>query len=140
MSKIYNTTTEETEEILYVVNGTDCSSDIMLTSLNITFNKEEDRHEADDEEIRWWESWFKEESYADQLENDLKELEKERKWDDNGWISNRIEESKIEAGWCDFEDGPKEKQRLFRELYADIKEWVVLKGYDPVQGYWRFEE
>jgi hypothetical protein len=140
MSKIYNTTTEETEEILYVANGTDCSSDIMLTSPNITFNKEEDRHEADDDEIRWWENWFKEESYADQLERDLKELEKERKWDDDGWISNRIEESKIEAGWCDFEDGPKEKQRLFRELYSDIKEWVVLKGYDPVQGYWRFEE
>lgn len=144
--KIYNTDTKETEAIDYYYNGCDCSEDLALQSDQIKYNSEEERYEANDEEIRYWEKYFEETGEADDMENDLKEMvrELERKgyWRDSfDWIRNKIHEVNNEAGWCDFEQVPKERQKLYRELYNEVREWWNGKNdVDQIEGYWRLEE
>lgn len=58
--EIYNTDTKETETISYYYNGCDCSEDLACNSDQIKYNEEEERYEANNEEIRYWEKWFEE--------------------------------------------------------------------------------
>lgn len=91
-------------------------------------------------------SGLKKPKKADDMKNDLKEMvrELERKgyWRDSfEWIRNKIDEVNNEAGWCDFEQVPKERQKLYRELYKEVKEWWNNKNdVDQIEGYWRLEE
>jgi len=137
--KIFNRTTKKIEELSYIVNSQDMASEMMLRSDQIKYNRDEDQYEANDEEIRWWEKWLEEQSLADDMEDDVKTLVRDEKFQNSEWISHRIEELKMEAGWCDFEDIPRETQKLLKELYKDIQEWSNKMGYKPVEGYWRLE-
>jgi hypothetical protein len=143
--EIYNTDTKETETISYSLNGCDCSQDIALDSDQIKYNEEEERYEASDEEIRYWKDWFNETIQADDMENDLKELirEKHRQgyYESLDWVRNKIDEINQECGWSEFSEVPKERQKLYKELYTEVKEWWNSKNdVDPIEGYWRLED
>lgn len=146
--EIYNTDTKETETITYLCNGLDMANEWICgyDSTQVKYNKEEERYEANNEEIRYWEKWFNDSSLADDMENDIKEIIKElyRKGyqrDSFEWIRNKIHELENEAGWCDFDQIPKERQKLYRELYKEVQEWWNSKNdVDQIEGYWRLEE
>lgn len=144
--EIYNTDAKETETITYLCNGQDMAGELASDSNRVKYNPDRDRYEANNEEIRYWEKCFEETGEADDMENDLKEMlrELERKgyWRDSfEWIRNKIDEVNNEAGWCDFEQVPRERQKLYRELYKEVQEWWNGKNeVDQIEGYWRLEE
>lgn len=140
---IYNTDTQTEEEIRYICNYQDMS-ELALESGQIKYNKEEGRYEASDEEIRWWEDWFEQAMIADDMENDLKEIVSD--YAKMGyeysfeWIPDEIDYLNQDAGWSEFSEVPRERQRLYRELYRKIQEWWNNKDNDcPVEGYHRLE-
>lgn len=70
--QILNTTTSQTETLVYAPTGCDCLADIAEGSL-ITFNRDEKRYEAPAEEIAFWRTWIADSERADDLEAQLAE-------------------------------------------------------------------
>lgn len=137
---IYNTDTNQEIEISYCMgsnNQTDCSLDIMGGYPQLKYNKEEERHEADQDTIDYWQNWFEKSTTADDLERDLKEIEREKKI---GWISDVLEEINNEAGHSDFTENPNIRIKVYKDLYKEIQDWQGEMGYEKVSGYWRFEQ
>lgn len=143
---IYNTDTKTEETISYISNGQDMSQELALSSDQIKYNKEEDRYEASDEEIRYWEDWFEKTTFADDMENDLKEivrdLERTDDWRSILWILREIELLYGEFAYKEHANLPLARQRAYKLLYKKIQKWwnEGLEKENRIEGYWRLEE
>lgn len=71
--KIWNTTTNELEDIIYAPTGCDCIGDILDSDECIAWNDDEERFEAEESAIAFWREWIEESEKADELEEELAE-------------------------------------------------------------------
>ena len=102
--EIYNTDTNETEEITYLCDGQDMFGALSESDPDIKWNGDEERMEAPAKTVRWWYRYVIFLSYADDLEKSAKKV---LDWNQQEKLSEEIQQEW--DGDLDFEPGQRMK-------------------------------
>lgn len=109
--KIWNTTTNEFETLIYAPTGCDCLGELTADDDCIRYNADEDRYEADGAAIEFWREWIEEAEEADALEEELADK-----------LGDKMAASEVSieaASSVEFNDGPRARIAALKEALAE---------------------
>lgn len=120
--KIYNTTTGETVDLSYYdrrinqAQQQDSAIDLCGSDPDIIYNQDEDRYEANQDCIDYWQAWFNAMEHCDGLERDIRQELKELNEND---ISGRIHDE-VDQHYFEEESWPVHRYKLLMQLRREI--------------------
>lgn len=121
--EIYNTTTNAIIDLTYydrsidVAQQQDTAEEFVARDPDVVYNQEEDRYEASQETIDYWEAWLDKTMRADDLEREVREMLKQA---DETDVSERIH-YEIDQHYTDDDVWPQQRIVLLEEFKAQIE-------------------
>lgn len=120
--QIYNTTTGETVDLNYydrrvdVAQQQDSAIDLCGSDPGIVYNQEEDRYEASQDCIDYWEAWFRPMEHCDTLEREIKQELRELGEDD----PDTLIDDRVYDRYFDHDQWPAQRYKLLTDLKREI--------------------
>lgn len=121
--EIYNTTTNAIINLTYydrsidVAQQQDTAEEFVARDPDVVYNQEEDRYEASQETIDYWEAWLDKTMQGDELEREVREMLKQA---DETDVSERIH-YEIDQHYTDDDVWPQQRIVLLEEFKSQIE-------------------
>lgn len=121
--EIYNTTTNAIIDLTYydrsidVAQQQDTAEEFVARDPDVVYNQEEDRYEASQETIDYWEAWLDKTMQGDELEREVREMLRQA---DETDVSERIH-YEIDEHYTDDDVWPQQRIVLLEEFKSQIE-------------------
>jgi hypothetical protein len=127
--EIFNTDTNETEEITYLCDGQDMFGEISQSDPDIEWNNQEERMEAPGKTVKWWNRYVISLSDADDLEKSAKKV---LSWQQEESLNEEIQQ----AATGDFDFEPEQRMETICQYMKATG--FKLKGFlgQGIKGYY----